>query len=331
MAKSLERDCKYYYVYNMRMRNIMNMHNKGLIAAAVLGLALSFSNVYSTPAIAAPAETSVSVNVHVQQEAAIDWTKGAESAATATGLGFPPDNVGNRGHVLARRAAIVDAYRLLAETIQGVQIDSDTTIESMVLQSDTVKARVAALIKGARIVDEGANEDGSYFVKVSVPLFGVGKSVANAVLPEATKNVVSQPAAKVDEKTTPLTKEEIKEVRSVTYTGVIVDASGMGLEPTFSPVIMDTNGRVIYGMQNIDKDMAISQGMVEYATDLQTATGGTTRAGANPLVISATTVKGGVNSVNPVNVVVSVEDGDKILLANEQADMFGKCAVVFVK
>lgn len=309
----------------------MKMTNKKMVAAAILGLAVSFGGAYSAPVMAAPAETSVSVNVQVKQEAAVDWTKGAESEVTAIGLGYPPENVGNRGNVLARRAAMVDAYRLLAETIQGVQIDSETTIESMVLQSDTVKARVDALVQGARVIDEGANEDGSYFVKMTIPLFGVGKSVANAVLPEATKDVVPQAVSKVDEKTSPLTKEEIKEVKSVKYTGVIVDASGMGLEPTFSPVIYDTNGRVIYGMQNIDKDLAISKGMVEYATDLQAATGGATRAGANPLVINATTIKGGVNSINPVNVVVSVEDGDKILLANEQANMFGQCAVVFVK
>lgn len=310
----------------------MNLINKKMIAAAILGLAVSFGGAYTAPVMAAPAAgTSVSVNVNVQQEAAIDWTKGAESDIVAVGVGYPPENAGNRGNVLARRAAIVDAYRLLAETIQGVQIDSETTVESLVLQNDVVKARVNSLVKGARVVEEGANEDGSYFVKVRIPLFGAGKSVANAVLPEATKNVAPQPAAKVDEKTTPLTKEEIKEVKSVTYTGVIVDASNMGLEPTFSPVIMDTNGRVIYGMQNIDKDFAISKGMVEYATDLQAAAGGTTRAGANPLVVSATTVKGGNNSVNLVNVVVSVEDGDKILLANEQANMFGQCAVVFVK
>ena len=47
--------------------------------------------------------------------------------------------------------------------------------------------------------------------------------------------------------------------------------------------------------------------------------------------MKATSVKGGGNSINPVNVVVSVEDGDKILLANEKAPLLNECAVVFVK
>ncbi len=310
----------------------MKMNSKKMATAVFLGLALSFGGSNVIPAMAvASAETSVAVNVNVQQNGAVNWTKGSESDIVTVGVGYPPENVGNRGSVLARRAAIVDAYRLLAETIEGVQIDSETTVESLVLQSDTVNARVKALIKGARVIEEGANEDGSYFVKMRVPLFGTGNSLANAVMPEVMKNIDTKPAIKIDESNTVLTKEVIQEVRAVNYTGVIVDASGLGLEATFAPVIFDENGRAIYGVQNIDKDFAISKGMVEYAVDVQTAAGGNTRAGVNPLVVKAVTVKGGVNSVNPVNVVVSVEDGDKILLANEKNNIFNQCSVVFVK
>lgn len=306
--------------------------NKKVVTAMVLGLALNFGAIYQAPAMAAPTnETSVSVQVKFEQGAYVDWSKGAESEIVATGLGYSPENMLDRGIGLARRAAIVDAYRMLAETIKGVQVDADTTIESMIVQNDTVRTNVSALIKGAKIVSEGKSDDGGYYVKMSLPMFGTNQSVASAVLTDVTKNIISEPAPKVDEKSTPLTKEEVKEVRSVTYTGVVVDASGLGLEATFSPVIFDTNGRAIYGMKNINKDYAISKGMVEYSTDVQAAAGGSTRAGANPLVVKATAVKGGGNSVNPVNVVVSVEDGDKILLANEKAPLLNECAVVFVK
>ncbi len=308
------------------------MINKKLTAAMMLGLALTFGNVYNTSIVAASGtEANVAVSVNMYQNGTVNWTKGAESDIVAIGVGYPPENVGNRGNVLARRAAIVDAYRLLAETIQGVQVDSETTVESLVLQSDVVKARVSALVKGAHVIEEGSNEDGSYFVKLRIPLFGTGNSLANAVLPEVTKNVKKEPAIKIDTKTTVLSKDVIQEIKTVNYTGVIVDASNLGLEATFAPVIYDKNGRAIYGIQNIDKDFAISKGMVEYAADLQKAAGGFTRAGNNPLIVKALAVKGGLNSVNPVNVVVSVEDGDKILLANEQADIFNQCAVVFVK
>lgn len=311
---------------------MLKMMNQKMVLAMVLGLTLSFGASYQTPVMAAPTnDTNVSVQVKFEQGAYVDWSKGEESEIIATGLGYNPENMVGRGMGLARRAAIVDAYRLLAETIKGVQVDADTTIESLIVQSDVVHTNVSALIKGAKIVAEGKGDDGGYYVMMSLPMFGEKQSVASAVLPEATNDIVTEPAPKVDEKATPLTKEEVKEVRSVTYTGIVVDASGLGLEATFSPVVYDTNGRAIYGMKNINKDYAISKGMVEYSTDVQAAAGGSTRAGANPLVVKATSVKGGGNSINPVNVVVSVEDGDKILLANEKAPLLNECAVVFVK
>ena len=306
--------------------------SKKVVMAAVLGLTF-FGGVCVENAVHAEgANTSVAVNVQVQQDAkgGVDWTKGANSDVTAVGVGLPPENMGTRGTPLARRAAIVDAQRNLAEMIKGVQIDSDTLMQDLVIKSDTVSAKVSALVNGYRIVDEGLNPDGSYFVKLSVPMFGMSNSVAAIAIPEIPKPAAPEPMPKVDEKKTELPKEEVKQMKTAAFTGVIVDASGMGLEATFSPVIYDTNGRGIYGMKNIDPDYAISKGMVEYSVNREKAIANS-RAGASPLVVKAVSVKGGKNSANKVNVVVSAADGDRILLANESSEMLKNCAVVFVK
>ena len=282
---------------------------------------------------------TVAVQVEVKQpviqeqnefkaQSIVNWEKGPRADIEAFGVGLPPVNAGQRGTALARRAATVDAYRILAETIQGVQIDSETLMQDLVIADDKVKAKVSALIKGAYVVDEGVNEDGSYFVRLSLPMFGQGQSVAAVALPEVSKNVVPVPLPKVTE--TKLSKAEVKEVRTVRYTGVVVDADNMGLEATFAPVIYDTNGRVVYGLSNLDKNKAISEGMVGYVNVIQDATSGN-RVGTNPIVVKAVSVKGGKNSVNPVNVVISVADADKILLANENTQMLNTAAVVFVK
>ena len=110
----------------------------------------------------------------------------------------------------------------------------------------------------------------------------------------------------------------------------MVDASGLGLSPTFSPVIYDVNGRAVYGMQNVDSAIAINRGMVGYANALENATSGS-RVGTNPFVVKAVEVRGGKNSSNRVNVVVSAEDADRILLANEKSAFLPQGAVVFVR
>ena len=299
--------------------------NKNLLAAVVFGLSMSLTSV--APAVASADGVSVQVNVQQNVKGSVNWEKGAEADVEACGVGLPPENMpAARGTALARRAAIVDAYRQLAETIKGVQIDSETTMRDLAIESDVVTAKVKALVQGARIVEEVVNEDGSYSVKAAIPLYGV-KSLAAIAIPEVQKDILPQETPEISEDYTPA--PEVK-AQAASYTGVIVDATGLGLEGTFSPVIYDVNGRAIYGMRNIDKDFAISQGMVEYSSDLQAASANS-RAGSNPLVVKAVSVRGGGNSVNPVNVVVSVEDGDKILYANEKSGMLGNKAVVFVK
>ena len=301
-----------------------------LFIAFALTVSVTLMGVTSTSAFTESASANVEVNVQVQQntKGSVNWDKGAEADVEAIGIGLPPENMGARGNVLARRAAVVDAQRNLAEMIQGVQIDSETVMENLVITSDVVRSKVSAMVKGARIVDEGVNADGSYFVKMRVPMYGVTNSIASVALPEIRDNMEVEPLPEVTDST--LSESDVKDVQRAAYTGVVINATGMGLEPTFSPVVYDVNGRIVYGIRNLDYDKAISRGMVEYAVSLEKATHGS-RAGGNPLVINAVGVRGGKNSVNKVNVVVSVEDGDRILLASEKSGILQNCAVVFVR
>lgn len=295
-------------------------NTKKLLAVVVLGAALAAGSA----AYAAPVDTTVAVSVAVSQEVGVDWDSGY---VTAEGTGLPPEGMpAARGKVLARRAAIVDAYRQLAETVQGIQLDAETTVRELAVSSDIINTKVSALVKGARVVSQEYMEDGSCVVKMAIPLYGVSSSVAAVAMPEMTVQAPAEvPVVSADYTPAP----EVA-ASAAAYTGVIVDASGLGLECTFAPVIYDTNGRFIYGLRELDKTYAIAHGMVAYSKDLQEATGGS-RAGANPLVVTAESVRGGKNSTNPVNVVVSVEDGDAILYANEKSGMLNNRAVVFVR
>lgn len=258
----------------------------------------------------------------------VNWDKGADADIVVVGLGAK----GNENAMMARRAAIVDGYRNLAETMGGVQIDADTLVQDAVAKSDVIRTNVSALVKGARIVEEGQLADGNYFVKMSLPLFGANTSVAAAVLPEAMKDIPYEATEKVTKKSTVLDRATFKEVKGLKYSGVVVDCRGLGLDCTFAPQILDVNGRGVYGINNIDKDFAVSKGMVEYIKDLDFAVSGRSRAGANPLVVKAEAVKGGTNSVNPVNAVLTVEDADKVLLAMQNnKELVADCAVVFVR
>ncbi len=294
---------------------------KRSVAAGIMLLAMPFF--VNLPCHAA----DIPVNISIAQSAngGVNWMKGSDSYIEAIGIGL----LSEKGPALAHRAAVMDAQRNLLEIIKGVSVNAESTMEDLYVTSDIVKTRVDGVLKGAQIIDEGQNPDGSYFVKMQAPLFGSTGSLAAAAfsaIRPATEKPVPPPAV-----TEPvISQEEVKAVQGTAYTGVVVDASSLGLEPTFSPIIYDTNGRAVYGIENIETSIAINSGMVGYANAVEDATSGS-RAGANPLVVKAVEVKGGQNSSNPVNVVVSVEDADRILTANATNNFLMNGAVMFVR
>ena len=102
-------------------------------------------------AVALPDFNAVPAGLFMQQaeaaEGGLHWEDGK---VVAVGYGVPPTGVyGARANLLARRAAVVDAQRNLAEFIQGTQIDAETTLYNYMTENDTVKTRVSALIQGA--------------------------------------------------------------------------------------------------------------------------------------------------------------------------------------
>ena len=294
-----------------------NLKKKALVSAMAGVFALS-AGFAATPDTLLP-----SISLMQSAHAAAMWDEGT---ITAEGFGTPPTGVyGSRANIMARRAAIVDAQRNLAEQINGVQVDAETTVENFVTTSDVVKTKVSALVKGATVVEEQLMPDGSYHVVMSMPMYGT-QGLSSAIMPAIRQNTPPTPPPPVISAT--ITAQI--QTSGVGYTGVIVDASGMGLKPSFSPVIYDTNGRAIYGVSNINYDQAISQGMVGYSNSLSSAQT-LPRIGGSPLVVKAVQVRGGNNSTNPVNVVVSVDDGDRILAANAQSQMLMNGSVVFVR
>ena len=110
----------------------------------------------------------------------VDWTR---KVVTMTGVGIAPPNTVNQTQAkgLAATAAKADAYRKIGETINGVRVEGDTTVENMLTTKDTIRLRVEATIKGAKIIDETFLSDGGYRVTVQVPIFGVSNSLAGAV------------------------------------------------------------------------------------------------------------------------------------------------------
>ena len=275
--------------------------------------------------------------------AGTDWEN---SVITVEGMGIPSANAYNavQARLMARRAAIVDAYRQLAEAVKGVNVDSETTVENMMVVSDRTTTHVNALIQGARIVEEYTIPEGGYAVKMQVSMFGVSNSLADAVFErpaaieafpapvpsvepsiptvsvtvDVTPGVPSLPKAPA---TTSIPTTSSKKALG-NVTGLIVDCRGMGLNPVMSPVIKNANGAPIYGHKNLDPDYIIANGMVSYTADI----GNVARAGSNPLMVKAVSLDN--HGSNPV---LSLADSNLVLRENEITGFLDKTNVVFIR
>ncbi|WP_019894329.1 LPP20 family lipoprotein [Hydrogenovibrio halophilus] len=64
--------------------------------------------------------------------------------------------------LMAIRSAKLDAYRSLAEQLNGIKIDSNTTIATLTARNDNFRARVNSMVRGARVVSVTPMADQNY-------------------------------------------------------------------------------------------------------------------------------------------------------------------------
>lgn len=206
-----------------------------------------------------------------------------------------------------RRMAILDAYRYLAEEVDMLNVTSTTTVKNLRDMDDAINTKVEAALHGAKVISVNRAADGSFHAIVRMPKNGP-QSIAGAVL-KADVVVENFPKPKFT-----------NIVSEIKYTGIVIDCRGMNLSTAIAPVIKSSGGLEIYAYKNIGYQTAVDKGLVEYSSSLESA-----RGGSSPLVVKAVSISG------KCDVVVSDEDADKILLANQASNILGNCAVVFVR
>lgn len=82
----------------------------------------------------------------------------------ATGYGAPPKKYypNYQRRLMAMRASRIDAYRALAENINGIHIMGGTTVGEMIVRHDSYRVFVDGFITGANTVEVKEHEDSSY-------------------------------------------------------------------------------------------------------------------------------------------------------------------------
>ncbi len=250
----------------------------------------------------------------IGNKGSINWSGGY---LEAVGIGAPPEQYIGRPNArpMALRAAQMDAYRNLLETLNGVRVDAVTVVRDFTTQSDVINAQVQGIVKGAKTMKQDYLSDGTVEVTVRMPLSGDFSQVIvprilerkQAMLPPAP--VVALPAGPA----------------AVVYTGLVVDARGLQARPAMSPKILDEEGKEVYGSMNVDREYAVQQGMSGYARDL-TAAQSNSRVTSNPVTVKGMKAGGQGRS----DIVISNADATAIRGAADNLTFMKKCRVMIV-
>ena len=229
----------------------------------------------------------------------------ARRVIVTKGMGLP-GGVGGRGGQI--RAAIMDAQRNYLEVVKGAYITSNSTVEGNMLTGDIIQSRVEGLVKNFMPVDTTYWDDGTIEVTVEFKMEG---EFLDAVLPQGMGG------GTLPDYGTPAQPQ--------IFTGLIVDARGLGIRPALAPKIVDQNGKEVYGSAMVSREWAIQQGMVGYAKDPEKAKTNE-RVSPNPLFIKGLKVEG----PNKTDVVISNENASQLASMTENLSFLRKCQVMIL-
>lgn len=259
---------------------------------------------------------AVNVPAQVYQQVgdagAINWQ---DQIITATGIGAPNPNM----PLAAQRAGALEAakrvaLRNLLETVKGMSINSETTVENAMMTSDVINTKVSGVVRNFRVVNTRYMSTGDIEVDVEIPLSGV---LTDALLPATGQPMTpGQGFPGYQPGTTG---------QGSVYTGLIIDARGANLRPAMAPKILDEQGNEVYGTGFVDREYAVQIGVVGYEKDLNRAKGNE-RVTNNPMVVKAVKSAGSTNC----DVVISNHDAQMVLNAAQNMNFMEKCKVMII-
>lgn len=107
------------------------------------------------PSVTAPPLLTQNNNIHI----------------SVVGQGVAPLNTSSpaQAYALAKKAAIADAYRLIAEKVKGVRVDGEDLIKDMMIKKSTVRTAVMAMLRNTNIVNT-TFKDGLCEVEMEITL-----------------------------------------------------------------------------------------------------------------------------------------------------------------
>jgi hypothetical protein len=166
---------------------------------------------------------------------------------------------------LALRTAVTQARKQLLDMVMSVRIDGRQTVRAFLSGDSDAAAQVRGIIQNSLYRGPGPY-DGAGTVRVSERLRG---QLAELILPTTIQfqSGIPPKLSTARGQDAEMIGDAPEAVGGGTrgYTGVVVDARGLGITPALAPVIFGQDGYGAYGYFGVSRNSVVQKGMVAYS------------------------------------------------------------------
>jgi hypothetical protein len=255
----------------------------------------------------------------------INWTRGV---VTALGSASFPEIKRLTGSDVPYDRARLRAVRNLRSTLKRLRLNHQDCIVDLLSTQAYIQDQLETMTAAAHTLKTERSADGDVEVTLGINFFG---GFSQLILPSEIQQVESvKPLNRVEAENndpgqTRGTGYSWRAIAPDIYTGLIVDARGIGAVPSMVPVLVDESGREVYGPAYVSREFAVQHGMCRYIS----GTGNTdalSRVAPNPLRVK------GLSAVPDKScyIVISNFDASRLRGVSFHLEFLKQCRVVIL-
>jgi hypothetical protein len=250
----------------------------------------------------------------------IDWARGI---VKATGISAPIKKGAEKTPPNSPKAlseAKNDARIKLLETVKKIKIDTKRRVGDMAAKNKTVMTQIKDMVYEATEIEKFRKymSDGSVEVLLQMNLHG---GFTQLVLPKEIRQIEGIKQIKRGATSTGVNTDSVSEV----YTGLLVDARSIELQPALVFKILDENLEEVFGPAFVSREFVVQQGMAAYYTDIVSAKSDP-RISDKPLTVKALRT----DYPSRCNIVIGNTDASKLKSASHHLLFLKESRVVIV-
>jgi hypothetical protein len=250
----------------------------------------------------------------------IDWATGVVQARGIStpikkGIETTPPNSPK-----ALSEAKNDARIKLLETVKGIKIDAKHSVGTMAAKNKTIMIQIKNMVYNAKENEKFRKymSDGSVEILLEMNLRG---GFTQLILPEEIRQIEGIKQIKKEANPAGAGSNSVSEA----YTGLLVDARSVELEPALVIKILDENLEEVFGPAFVSREYVVQNGMAAYHTDIASAKSDS-RISNHPLTVKALRTDWPSRS----DIVISNADASKLKSASQHLQLLKESRVAIL-